>query len=150
MKLICTGKPSKVLRSEARAAVLFYTNLLMPKKRNKNITLRIRFVRGFRKKWYAMGGVRWIDKGSHPKNMAIDIDADLTKHSTFLTLAHEMVHFKQYVTGELQDFRAKRVTKWQGNLIDEDRIYYYDLPWEIEAHGREMGLYVRWRELNDR
>jgi hypothetical protein len=25
---------------------------------------------------------------------------------------------------------------------------YYDLPWEIEAYGREVGLFVRWAEKN--
>jgi hypothetical protein len=149
MKLICTGHPSRISRDEARAAALFYLQLLMPRYNTSKIQLRLRFKRGFRKKYYAMGGVKWFDRGNRPTKLAIDLDADLSKSNTLLTLAHEMVHVKQYIKGELQDFRAKRTTKWQGKLVDEDKIYYYDLPWEIEAHGREMGLYTRWKHRND-
>ena len=28
----------------------------------------------------------------------------------------------------------------------KDGIDYWDEPWEIEAHGRETGLFVRWAE----
>jgi hypothetical protein len=30
-----------------------------------------------------------------------------------------------------------------GMLIRPGDMNYYDLPWEIEAHGREYGLYDR-------
>ena len=58
-----------------------------------------------------------------------------------LTLAHEMVHVKQYVRHEL-----KEPTVWKGTNINTDKVEYWDLPWEIEAHGREIGLFVRWAQ----
>ena len=29
-----------------------------------------------------------------------------------------------------------------------DKDDYFERPWEIEAHGRELGLFVRWAEAN--
>jgi hypothetical protein len=36
--------------------------------------------------------------------------------------------------------------KWKGKAIDLESLDYYDHPWEIEAHGRERGLFIRWFE----
>ena len=68
------------------------------------------------------------------------------------TLGHEMVHVKQYAKNELsKQLRLARGgirigSKWQGEFWDpkskEDG--YWDAPWEIEAYGREVGLYHRW------
>jgi len=42
-------------------------------------------------------------------------------------LFHELVHFKQFVSGELVG------SKWKGKQIDTDVVPYRLLPWEIEA-----------------
>lgn len=71
------------------------------------------------------------------------------------TLAHEMVHVKQYSTGELSANgilvsiagRLIYTAQWAGKtwLPKSNECQYYDSPWEIEAYGREVGLYYRWR-----
>ena len=35
-----------------------------------------------------------------------------------------------------------------GKTYNPTKIDYWDLPWEIEAHGREVGLFVRYCEAN--
>ena len=67
-------------------------------------------------------------------------------------LGHEMVHVKQYAKNELsKQFRVARGgvrigSMWHGQWWDpkgkEDG--YWDAPWEIEAYGREVGLYHKW------
>ena len=59
------------------------------------------------------------------------------------TVAHEMVHVKQYARGELTDTHGA----WKGQPVDPE-TEYWDLPWEIEAHGREVGLFIRWAQDN--
>ena len=54
------------------------------------------------------------------------------------TLAHEFVHIKQYVEGDLNDSQ----TEWKGEAIDSDAMDYYSLPFEIEAFGLEVGLFT--------
>lgn len=68
-------------------------------------------------------------------------------------LGHEMVHVKQHAKNELQTGHAvaargglKIYSKWMGQIWKpkgkEDA--YFDAPWEIEAYGREVGLYHKW------
>jgi len=55
------------------------------------------------------------------------------------TLAHELVHVKQYVLGELKTRDVGLVYKG----INHDAMNlmeYFELPYEIEAYGREKGL----------
>jgi len=54
------------------------------------------------------------------------------------TLAHEFVHIKQYVEGDLNDSQ----TEWKGKAIDSDAVDYYSLPWEVQAFGLEVGLFT--------
>ena len=65
----------------------------------------------------------------------IDIKRTLRLRDMLTTLAHELVHVKQYVENTL-DHGA------------EEEMEYWDRPSEIEAHGRETGLFIRWAEIN--
>ena len=71
------------------------------------------------------------------------------------TLAHEMVHVKQHAKNELQTgvIGVHRggicvLSRWQGEVWKPKRKedHYYDSPWEIEAYGREVGLFCKWLE----
>jgi hypothetical protein len=58
---------------------------------------------------------------------------------------HEIVHVKQYAKGEMvQSMKHSTLTKFHSDWIDDEKTNYYDLPWEVEAHGREKGMLVRW------
>jgi hypothetical protein len=69
-------------------------------------------------------------------------------------LCHEMVHVKQFAKNELgrDYFVARRgkgpqlLTRWQGKIWypKKKEDAYWDSPWEIEAYGREIGLYQKW------
>ena len=72
------------------------------------------------------------------------ISCILTPLTLLETLAHEMVHVKQYARRELKP----RVDCWMGKTYNPKKVSYWDLPWEIEAHGRETGLFVRYCEAN--
>jgi len=71
-------------------------------------------------------------------------------HNILKTLAHELVHVKQYVMGELKytthGMVYKRTTYSPDNIFD-----YFETPYEIEAYGREKGLLVnflaKWKEI---
>jgi len=62
----------------------------------------------------------------------VDIKRSLRMRDMLTTLAHELVHVKQYVKGEMPE-----------KLSEGD---YWDRAHEIEAHGRETGLFIRWAE----
>lgn len=86
---------------------------------------------------------RWFTIGL--KNQDID---EMIK-----TLGHEMVHVKQHAKNELRSGimiatrgGLKMSSRWQGEIWKPKarEHHYYDSPWEIEAYGREVGLYQKW------
>ena len=71
-------------------------------------------------------------------------------YSILRILAHELVHVKQYVMGELKPINNGFV--YNEKFYSPDTLEeYYDQPFEIEAHGREKGLLFsfleRWKEI---
>ena len=60
------------------------------------------------------------------------------------TVAHEMVHVKQWAKGEMKELVSQNKTKFKGELFGDTE--YWFRPWEIEAHGIEKGLFVKWAE----
>ena len=77
-------------------------------------------------------------------------DEDIVK-----TLAHEMIHVRQHAKNQLKSgvmvatkgSIAMR-SKWMGKVWKPGRNEdpYFDSPWEVEAYGREVGLYHKWVE----
>ena len=73
-------------------------------------------------------------------------------HAILKLLAHELVHVKQYVMGELKSINngfLYQKTFYSPENFDE----YFEQPFEIEAHGRERGLMytfmLRWKEIEE-
>jgi len=90
------------------------------------------------------------DGNTPPREFTITIDSNLNLLPFIECLTHEMVHVKQYAKGELrQNMRNntmvwKRTNKFDVSVMDNIDGNYHELPWEIEAHGRERGLYVKY------
>ena len=89
-------------------------------------------------------GYCWGDKKTHAE---IDIartcfGKPMSMESMMKTLAHEMVHAKQYLRGELNGYNLA----WKGR---KPRNYKYEnAPWEKEAYGREDELFNKhWNEV---
>ena len=55
------------------------------------------------------------------------------------------INVKQYAKNELHEYTMKKGHRYKGEFFPEN-LDYWDEPWEIEAHGREVGLFVRWAE----
>jgi len=128
------GKPNQ--RKYVESMVEFCVKTLMPRMKTLDITIKLKTPKG------AMGYCLELDN-----NRQFEIEVDRTQSLRLLleTVAHEMVHVKQYARRELHPVH----NTWCGKTINPKKISYWDLPWEIEAHGREAGLFVRWCEEND-
>lgn len=74
------------------------------------------------------------------RHLGMTLDSRLSVETLIHTLAHEMIHAKQRVRGQLKH-RFKKNGKveflWCGKAYDKD---YYDSPWEIDAFKRERIL----------
>ena len=71
-------------------------------------------------------------------------------HAILRTLAHELVHVKQYLVGDLS-WRDKGML-WKGEVFAPEYLTdHLETPYEVEAYGREKGLLVsflmKWTEI---
>lgn len=76
-----------------------------------------------------------------PIEFEVYVDADLSFELFLKSLGHELAHVRQYALGQLSC--KGEVFRWNGMVVDINAYDYYDLPWEISAHGSEFGLYAR-------
>ncbi len=127
---------TKNQKKYTRSMVKFCIKTLMPRMTTLDITIKLKRPNG------ALGYCLELDD-----KRTFEIEADRTQRMRRLleTIAHEMVHVKQYARRELHP--VQNVTSTFPNEIKTTD--YWDLPWEIEAHGREVGLFVRWCEKNN-
>jgi len=73
-------------------------------------------------------------------------------HMILKTLAHELVHVKQYLVGDLT-WRDKGMM-WRGEMfLPEYLTEQLDTPYEVEAYGKEKGLFIsfllKWKEIEE-
>ena len=93
---------------------------------------------------YGLTDINEDDDWDRPRNFIIKITSRFAILRSLMILAHEMVHVKQHAKKELSFCGKTGKPKWHGNKIPDDGLDYWDLPWEIEAHGREKGLVYQW------
>lgn len=144
MHIKTIGKPSHISLSMAKKAANFYGKYLIGGgKLFNNIKLTIQFEK-FNSADGDYGYCDWTDDNHCRREFLIGLDRGLSKKETLLALAHEMVHVKQYARGEMKDiWKPVRMVKWQGERYLHEEMDYWEQPWEIEAYGREKGLYFK-------
>jgi hypothetical protein len=91
----------------------------------------------------------WTDidaKNHNHREFEVEIEADLGPVYLLRTLAHELVHVKQYARKELVDMCSGNYQMWNKVMYNENLVGYKNLPWEKEAIEREKELYKLWAE----
>ena len=149
MKIDVTNLPRSAAkyRNVILSASNFYASMLMHKNLLDNIELIINFMKLELGDAPNVASSIWNDDNYRPREFTITLAAFSEINEVLLLLAHEMVHVKQWARGETKDYVAgPRFRRFNGILYDTDVIDYWDLPWEIEAYGRERGLYIRYCE----
>ena len=123
--------------------VKFCADMLMPRIHSLEINLRLKNFKEDDSYGYALA----TDDAdaNRPREFDLDINTDARLRRLLETVAHEMVHVKQFARGELYQSSMTAKHRWKGNWQRSEKEYW-DLPWEIEAHGRECGLFCRWAE----
>lgn len=147
--IVVRNTPKKFNVNLIKRAAAFYLETLLGKKMVPNVDVYIVFS-DLKKTEKTMGNCVWEDDNIRPREFTINVDNSMGLRYTLLTIAHEFVHVKQFVRQEMKDRLQKNskgfVTFWKNTDISSEELNYWDQPWEIEAHGREKGLYCRFLE----
>ena len=138
MNVKVSNCPDKYFKPFVERAALFYAKELIPNARiRNNCHTLIRFDGKLSEYGYA--SVEDYNTKKEPREFLIEIHPGIGSRKILETLAHEMVHIKQYIMGETND----ELSVWRGKKYDSDKIDYWNHPWEIDAHGRETGLLTK-------
>jgi hypothetical protein len=137
MSIKVIGCLDKEFTPYVKRAVQYYSNCLLTKKMQDNLKIVIKFD----KKIKDCGSAEIVgyNASNKAREFLIRIHAGLGVRDILETLAHEMVHVKQFAYGHTND----TLSKWHDLKINSDDLDYWDHPWEIEAHGMEGGLLTK-------
>ena len=146
MKIYITGGTKKI-RKIAYDFIEHCADLMFTAKTKDKLEIDLEFSNTLLKNDGILAEMDFEDKNHRPKEFSIIVDTTGPLRRTLESIAHEMVHVKQYATGELVELEKTGKIRWQNRSITHS-ISYWNRPWEIEAHGRELGLFLTWVEKN--
>ena len=134
-------------RQMCRDLVRFALPYLMKQSQIDKLSIRINIKKDYVAKegCYGICDVNDVEKRGRPKSFSLSVDGSMLIRHILTTVAHELVHVKQYATGELVYRNSTGESYWHGEKID-DNLNYWLHPWEIEAAGWERNLVELWIE----
>lgn len=150
MRIQIDGRHNNITNTELRSAAQFFARQLFTDATNKKIQLSVEFENLGSTAFN--GFCEYCDRKDRPRQFLIGIRKTLPRKTALKVLAHEMVHVWQYASGHMYDIdmhNGAEGTKWRGRKFNADRLEYWDYPWEIDAFGREVGLYARYQIWSD-
>lgn len=132
-------------RRLVRGAALWMLNDLVSQRLGQGLTIRIKLIRDLYKGEDIMGDCEWIDDNRRPKEFAVRLYAGPNRKRTLKTLAHELIHVKQFAKRELYDHIINPdLSTWKGQRVNSKEVDYSAHPWEQEAYAMEVSLLNRW------
>lgn len=137
-----TPKERKILKM----ATHFYASRLMSDRLSNTLEINVNIIKDFYTKNKILGEAFPKDDClGLPSNKQFVINLEWNKlgKRVLQCLAHEMVHVKQYAKGELKFHERDNLITFQRKQYQDDE--YWESLWEIEAYGREVGLYQKFK-----
>ena len=149
MKLILRAKGVALTPKERKILKLathFYASRLMSERLSDSLEIDINIIKDFYKKSKVLGEAFPKDDCigmPSKKQFVINLEWNKLGKRVLQSLAHEMVHVKQYAKGELKFHERRNMVTFQREQYQGDE--YWESLWEIEAYGREVGLYQKFK-----
>ena len=150
LRLVSKNGGKELLPREQLKLVRAFTTWVLKKfvsdRLADEVSIRLCFDGHLLEKERDLGQSIWEDRSHRPREFTVVLDATVEFQNIMHTLAHELTHVKQWVLGEF--FQRARWNNgdfvYRGETYDSTVMNYYDLPWEVEAEGRSMGLLRQW------
>ena len=140
MHITTTGRNNVLSKKEAKYILNLFADVLLGKRLSKNISVKLVF-KEFGD-WGMCAPTDYEFDCAH-REFEIFVNPYLTFKNQIKTLAHEMVHLKQFARGELKQY-ANEDFKWLGKRIEIEYGSNKEAmkkPWEREATLSEEYLY---------
>ena len=112
---------NKLNRKLVKTAAWWYAEKLMGKRLIAGLDININLKKNLLDKDGHEGTAIWEDDSSRPKEFTITLDSSCAIRNILITLAHEMVHVKQWAKGEMYEYTVPdmvRFIKTKFNMAD--------------------------------
>lgn len=133
INIVVTGTKSEKLKKLLTDACIFYMKQLGFRKRKRTLEIFIHLGH------FDQYGLCEFNQDYYWPEFNIHINRDFGKEEMLRTLAHEMVHTKQFLRKELK--QLKDGMYWKNKPSDKEE-------WEAEAYVREAFLYRDYEYAN--
>lgn len=135
MNVTVTGCRDPQMERELVNATRFFGRFLLSRKMLPNISVEIMMKTTIPD--LGSCAITYYNDWYKPREFEIELRRHRSLKNTLKTLAHEMVHLKQFAKCELN----AEQTRWHRAPINTDDMSYMDYPWEQEANDLEHILY---------
>ena len=144
---VCVKGGTKKIRETLEFAAYWSANQLMHRNLTRHLIVNI--VYGKMEQEVA-GDCDWEDDSVNPREFTIRIASHQKLIEALEVLMHEMVHVRQWATGQMKERAPKGhvMTFWNGQ--DMSNVPYEVQPWEIEAYSLMGPLLSRYLAFIDR
>ncbi len=139
------GCSDKRLKQLLLRASHFFIKSLMPRKRK--LTVAIFMKENLLAEEGAYASCYQMDLYNAGCDYTICMDSGQSQSTILCSLAHEMVHVKQFARKELTILNGNYCAKWKGVKFSEDSDYE-EMPWELEADKYELELSEKFFKIN--
>ncbi len=116
-----------------------------------NVTIKIR-ISDELKNSNLFGSVIWEDDNHRPREYDMELCNFIKDRMLYRVLAHEIVHIRQYATGDLKDMASHAdYCKWKNKMVKAEGRgsgSYFDLPWEVEARRDQEIILSDWKKAH--
>lgn len=143
MQILIEGNSKSLTMEETEFAAKYFASKLMSPQLIRHLSIIIRFANMRNHK----GLTDVLDCPYKPREFLVTIRPRMSRLNQLRTLAHEIVHVKQFAKKELGVVVHGSLVKWQNEYVDDAKVSYWEQPWEIEAFGREGGLVVMYNDV---
>ena len=138
-------------RNMVRKAARWMLGYALGTRLANNISLDINLDEGLKDTRF-YGSVFWEDSNHRPRSFDMELCNYLKDRMLYRVLAHEIVHIRQYATGDLKDLATHAdYCKWKNKMIlteGRGKVNYFDLPWEVEARRDQEIILSDWKKAH--
>lgn len=134
------------IKKKYRDALEYFAKSTFSPQMHRHLQVRIAFKNnlGF---YHGLVYVDDYNSKNKPRSFVIEINRRDPEEEVLKTLAHEVVHIRQFAYGELNE----EMTHWKGKKLTWKQMNYLEQPWEKEASRLgELMYYFYIENLNDK
>lgn len=139
MKISIKGNTEALTKKEMKYLLDFFAGILLGKRLSPNVELKVYVSDTLPTNLWGLC-LPTDDDRKLPREFEIFLSSTISRKKSIKTLAHEMVHIKQFARGEFKVY-DKGKYKWMGKQLFMTEQQYRKMPWEVEAHLSEKYLY---------